>query len=241
MCSSCCTCGRGFGGGFREWSGFGVLVSSFLSFPGIAEHFSGFCESPADGGFGAVGDGGDISRAEAFEVAEDEDGAIGFREFEEYALDLHGDFVALGGGGGGVREPVFGAGGEGCPAAAALLSPEMIAGEVDGESEQPGAEASGRVELLQSLEGAEEGFLGEVSDRFAIEDESLDHFTDASFVAEHQLSEGFVVALAGEVHEACFAAGVVCGGSILSGGMQVEWFRIGHADHTATPFTDQLR
>jgi hypothetical protein len=89
------------------------MVTSFLAFPGVAKHFAGFGESPADGGFCAVGDGCDICRTEALEIAEDENCSIGFGEFKEYALDLDGDFVAAGcGRRRGVGEPFFGPRGE---------------------------------------------------------------------------------------------------------------------------------
>jgi hypothetical protein len=199
------------------------MVTSFLAFPGVAKHFAGFGESPADGGFGAVSDGGDVSGAEAFEISKDEDGAVGFRKFLQDSLDLHSDLIAtIGGGGCCVCEPFFGSGGKEGPATAALLTSEVIAGEINGESEQPWAEAAGWVELLQSLKGAEESFLGQVRNGFSIDDETLNDLHDASFVADHELSEGVVVALASKVDKARFAKGAVCGRRILGWGVQIE-------------------
>lgn len=217
-------------------------VAAFHAFPCFAEHFSGFGESPADGGFRAIGDGGDIGRAEAFEIAEHKNGTVGFRQFLEHALDVECDFITLSGSSGCViGEPFFGAGGEEGPASASLDLSEVIPGEINGESEEPGAEPSGGVELFESLESAEESFLGEVGDRFAVEDEALDNFDDAAFVAEHELSEGVVVTLPGEVHEARFAAGVFCGGRILFWQLEIKGVRFGHADHARSPFRGLIR
>jgi hypothetical protein len=217
-------------------------VAAFHAFPCFAEHFSGFGESPADGGFGAIGDGGDIGGAEAFEIAKNEHSSVSLGQFLEDALNVECGFIALSGGGGGViGEPFFGAGGEEGPASASLDVSEVIPGEIDGESEEPRAESAGRVKLLESLERAEEGFLGEIRNGFAVQDESLDDFDDATFVAEHELSEGVMVTLAGEMYEARFTAGDFCGYRILMGQLEVEGVRFGHANHARSPFGVQIR
>jgi hypothetical protein len=72
------------------------------------------------------------------------------------------------------------------------------------------------------LKGAEESFLGQVRNGFSIDDETLNDLHDASFVADHELSEGVVVALASKVDKARFAKGAVCGRRILGWGVQIE-------------------
>jgi hypothetical protein len=219
-----------------------VLVATFLAFPGIAEHLTGLGESPADGCLGAVGDGSNVCGAETFKVSEDQNRPIGFRELKEYPLHLDRNFISTGRGRSGViGEPFFGTRGEQGPATATLLATEVIAGEIDGQPEEPRAKSTRRVKLLQTLEGAKKRLLCQIRNCFAIGDESLDHLHDPTLVPQNELPEGIVITLASEVDEARFPTGIACRSSILNRGMQVKRVRVGHNDHAATPFSDYVR
>jgi hypothetical protein len=200
-----------------------VLVATFLAFPRIAEHFTSLGKSPADGCLGAVGDGSNVCGAEAFKVSEDQNRPIGFREFKEHALHLDRNIVSTGRGSSAViGEPFFGPRGEQGPATATLLPTEVIAGEIDGQPEEPRAKSTGWVKLLQTLEGAKKSLLCQIRNCFAIGDESLDHLHNPTLVPQNELPEGVVIPLTSEVDKTRFPAGILCRSRILNRGMQVK-------------------
>jgi hypothetical protein len=118
-------------------------------------------EEGADGGFGALKDGGDFGGGELFEGGEEEGLALVFGEAVEGVED---EVHALGFGEGEVGGEVGGNEGLGeegvdlVGADAALA----IEGEVPGDADEPGAEVADGGELVLVLEDAEEGVLDDV-------------------------------------------------------------------------------
>jgi hypothetical protein len=158
---------------------------------------------------GDLEDLGDLVVVEAFDVAEDDDGAVRFVELEE---GLGYDLLGLGsrqvvGGAGGVAElasevPGLVGGGqlihgvEGQLDGAAELA-LMADGDVHGDAEQPGVEAAAVFKCADGGEGAEEGFLGEVASIVGMATEAEAHVKDPVLIFGYQLGEGRGVAVLG--------------------------------------------
>ena len=88
---------------------------------------------------------------------------------------------------------------------------EPVQAQVHAHAEQPGSETPRRVEPLQPVVHAEEGFLGQVASQFRVTDQARQHADQLPLVTAHQDGEGGVVSMSSPFHQ----PGVVQGGFIV--------------------------
>ena len=129
----------------------------------------GSVEMALDGAERQAGGGGDLGYIHLFEEAEEEDGALAVGEFGDRVPDkgdlLLGDDAGLGRGGvagqagGDVGDVDCGVGGVFPEAETAGAG--VIAGEIEGDADEPGGDGAVLAEAGPGGPGAEEGLLGE--------------------------------------------------------------------------------
>jgi hypothetical protein len=163
-----------------------------------ADDVEGAVEVALDGADGEAGDLGDVGDLHLFEEAEEEDGALAGREGADGLPDfgdlLLGDEVGLGGGvavgeAGGDLGDVDGGGGEVFPEAEAAGA-GVVAGEVEGDADEPGGDGAVGTEAGAGGPGAEEGFLGEGLGGVAVAEGGEEEAVDAGLVGGRRRRRG---------------------------------------------------
>ena len=134
-----------------------------------ADDVEGAVEVTLDGTQGQAGDFGDLRNVHLFQEAQQEDGALAWRKGGDRLPDegdlLLGDELGFGGAlaigdDGGDIVDVDGAGGDVLPEAEAAGA-GVVAGQVEGDADEPGSDGAVLAEAGAGGPGAQEGFLGE--------------------------------------------------------------------------------
>ena len=150
-----------------------------------------------DGAEGQAGDGSDLRDIHLFEEAQEKDGALTVRELRDGLPDerdlLLGDELFFGRtvagwhAGGDVGD-VDGAGGGVLPEAEAAGA-GMVAGQIEGDADEPGAEGAVLAEGGACGPGAEKGFLGEGLGGIAVAESGQKEAEDARLVESNDVVE----------------------------------------------------
>ena len=165
-------------------------------------------EARLDGAEVGVEDLGDLLVGEVFDLAEDDDGAVGLGQLAEGGLDAKTEL-----GLGGVVEGRTGAVGEGGSEGEGLaggvglvglgggvdadllafvagLPAALVGGLVQGDAVEPGAQAGVAVELANAAEDLDEDFLGDVGGVGGVVEAAADEGVEGLMVLGDEQAEG---------------------------------------------------